>query len=332
MRRSASAIGVVLLTAACMAGNGSGTGGPVDAFTLAVTGDILVHSEVAAAAGNGRDFGPLLAGVAPVVGAADLAVCHLETPLAPEGGTPAYGPAFAAPAAVAPAIAAAGFDACSTASNHSLDAGPAGVRTTLGLLDAARVAHTGTARDEGEARRPLLLDAGPARVALLAYTYGLNRDGGAGTGGAPPGPAWMVNPIGEARIRADARTARAEGAAFVVVVLHWGTEFAATPDPGQRDLAGRLLASPAVDLIVGHHPHVVQPVERIGSKYVAYSVGNLLSGQPDRCCPSPRDGAVLRVDVARDPSGRYRASALDTVATRIEAGSYRVVVAGQAGR
>jgi poly-gamma-glutamate synthesis protein (capsule biosynthesis protein) len=284
-------------------------------FTIAATGDILVHAEVAARAG--QDFRPLFAEARLILAAADLAVCHLETPLSADGADLSYGPRFTVPGALAPAIADAGYDACSTASNHALDAGEAGVRATLDLLDATGVRHAGTARDRSEAGGPLLVSVPGATVGLIGYTYGFN--------GPDPSPdrAWLANRIDEDRILADARAARAAGADFVVVSLHWGTEYQPRPDPDQRALARRLLASPAVDLLLGHHAHVVQPVERIGDKFVAYGLGNFVSGQSGHCCPSPGDGVIARVTVEKTATG-FRVTRFAFTPTTVEPGTYQV--------
>ncbi|HEX2023588.1 MAG TPA: CapA family protein, partial [Acidimicrobiales bacterium] len=134
------------------------TAPPSTTFTIAASGDFLAHRPVVArAAGYGRtsgqayDFRPMLAAVEPVVSAADLAICHLETPLSPDGRDLSGFPTFNVPGDLATAIAAAGYDTCSLASNHSLDRGPAGVAATLGVLDAAGIGHAGTARTPEEA-------------------------------------------------------------------------------------------------------------------------------------------------------------------------------------
>ena len=84
----------------------------------------------------------------------------------------------------------------------------------------------------------------------------------------------------------------------MVVLLHWGQEYRSTPTPFQREVAKRLLGAPEVDLILGHHVHVVQPIERVGSKWVAYGMGNSLSNQTPACCPAgSQDGVLAKVTV-----------------------------------
>jgi hypothetical protein len=112
---------------------------------------------------------------------------------------------------------------------------------------------------------------------MLSYTYGLNGFR------LPRGRPWLVNLLSPGRILADARAARRAGSQFTVVFLHWGQEYRSTPTPTQRTLARRLLADPSVDLIVGHHAHVVQPVQRVNGKWVAFGMANLLSAQSASC-------------------------------------------------
>lgn len=150
-------------------------------FTLAAAGDILVHRPLASQArvrgaetGTEYDFAPMFDQVRPVFTATDLSICHLEVPLSADNtGLGGY-PLFSAPHQLADAIAGAGFDACSTASNHSLDRGGAGVTATLDALDRAGVAHAGTARSADEARAPRLYEVEGVTVGHVSATYGLN--------------------------------------------------------------------------------------------------------------------------------------------------------------
>jgi poly-gamma-glutamate synthesis protein (capsule biosynthesis protein) len=254
---------------------------PPRTFTVVAAGDVLLHSQLwrqaeedAAAAGRpGRSFAALMAGVEPIVSGADLAVCHLETPLAPAEGPFSSYPAFSAPPEIAPALTATGFDACSTASNHTFDQGVEGVDRTLRTLDAAGLGHTGSARTPGEAESTTLLNANGVPVALLSYTYGFNGIP------APGGEDWRSNLIDEGRILADAAAAKQRGAEVVIVALHWGDEYGHEPSAQQQDLAPRLIRSPDIDLIWGHHTHVVQAVERIDGEWVVYGMGNMLAYQ-----------------------------------------------------
>ena len=186
---------------------------------------------------------------------------------------------------------ATGYDGCSTASNHSLDKGFDGVRSTLDTFDVVGLRHAGTARTPEEAAAITTYDVRGVRIAHLSYTYGFN--------GLPlPADApWSANLIDAGRIHADAARARQEGAALVVVSLHWGTEYRAAPDGFQESVVSQLLPSEDIDLVIGHHAHVVQPVRKVGATYVVFGLGNELSNQSE---PPRRDG--LTVVASANPS------------------------------
>ena len=267
-------------------------------FTLALTGDLLMHEPVtlrakALAGGQGYDFRPLLAEVKPILSNADLAVCHMETPLSPNDRHISYYPSFDAPNEIAPAARWAGYQTCTTASNHTLDQGSDGVKATLDALDAAGLMHVGTARSPNEPSWQIY-DIRGVRVAHLDYTYGLNGIP------VPKGQPWLVNLIDPRRILADAHQARQAGAQFVMVALHWGQEYQSAPSAEQRALAKTLLASPDIDFVYGCHVHVVQPVEQIGDKFVVYGLGNFLAKHAP-CCDTPptRDGMIMRAQVTQ---------------------------------
>jgi len=294
-------------------------------FTIVASGDVLPHTSVVARArvyghstGRGYDFRPMLSAIKPIVSGADLAICHIETPLSPTGGHLSGYPSFNGPPQIATAVRDAGYDACSTASNHSLDQGPQGVSGTLQVLDRAGLRHAGTARGPREAQ-PTMLDVKGVKVAMLSYAYGFNGRK------LPAGQPWRANRIDPARILADARAARRAGSRFTVVFLHWGQEYQTAPTPQQLSVARQLLADPSVDLILGHHVHVVQPARRIKGKWVAFGMGNLLSAQSSACCPaSTQDGVILHVRVVRS-AGRYVVGQLDYIPTYVQHPSFRVL-------
>ena len=297
---------------------------PPTTFTVAATGDFLIHGPVAAQAlanGDGRryDFRPMFSSVRRRIAGADLAICHVETPLVP-GPVQGY-PSFRTPPSLAHAIRATGWDVCSTASNHSLDAGQYGVRTTLDALDRAGVPHSGTARSARGARRAPILRVEGVRIAFLAYTAVSN-------GQAVPYP-WSVAWASARRILADARRARRRGADTVIVNMHWGDEYSQSVSPSQAALARRLTRSPAIAAIVGQHAHVVQPIRRVRGKPVVFGEGNLVSNQTPACCPAAsQDGLIALIDfAARD--GRVRARRVRYVPTWVRHPDYRVVPAAR---
>jgi poly-gamma-glutamate capsule biosynthesis protein CapA/YwtB (metallophosphatase superfamily) len=269
-------------------------------LTIGVSGDLLPHLPVVAraralAGGRGYDFRPLLRPIRPWVRRNSLAFCHIETPLTP--APPVGYPRFNAPPALARAVRATGFDACSTASNHSIDRGQAGIAATRRALSRAGVRHTGSFSSRRQRRRPLLLRARGVSVALLAYTQTTN-------GIAPPHP-WSVNLADAGRILRDARRARRAGARVVIVNVHWGTEYRHAPDAFQRALARRLARSRAITAVVGQHAHVVQPIRRVGRLWIVFGEGNLLSNQTAACCSAAsQDGMLVRLHLR---VGRRRA-------------------------
>lgn len=342
-RVAAAGLALALLAGGCSGGGGDGsgpsalgqaaprttvggaaTGAP--SFTIAATGDLLIHGPVAAraredagAGGQQYDFRPMLAPVRGQLAAADLAICHLETPLSASNRNISGYPVFNTPRELAVAVRDTGYDTCSTASNHSWDQGLRGVRDTLDLLDRAGVGHSGTARNPAEAAWVEVRSVRGVRVGLLDYTYGLN------SGSRLPEAPWAVSFIDPARILRDARAARQAGAAFVAVQLHWGEQYRVAPTAEQRSLARQLLASPDVDLVIGGHVHVVQPVERIGGKYVVYGVGNFLSNQSSRCCPpASQDGVIVTAHVERIPRG-WAVNRITYTPTWVDIPSYRVL-------
>ena len=260
--------------------------------TVAVTGDLLPHQPVLDAArhGDSYNFVPLLRGIRGPITRADLALCHLEVPLARNHDRLSTYPIFSSPPELARALAAVGYDGCSVASNHAFDQSEAGVRSTLDALDHAGLGHAGTARTRREARRFQHYDVEGVDIAHLSYTYGLNGFT------LPAGRTWLVDLIDARRILRDARRARRDDADVVLVSLHWGTEYVAQPTSDQVRLARRLLASPYIDALVGHHAHVVQPVDRVAGKVVVYGLGNLLSNQSAACCvAATQDGVIVEL-------------------------------------
>jgi poly-gamma-glutamate capsule biosynthesis protein CapA/YwtB (metallophosphatase superfamily) len=298
-------------------------------FTLSVSGDMLIHSPVferALADGGGEryDFAPMFESVRPYVKGVDLAVCHVETPMGP--GPPAGFPIFNTPPALAQAIARTGWEACSTASNHSLDGGQEGIDSTIEALDRAGVAHTGSYASEKASRRPLIIGVKGVRMAYLAYTTDTN--------GIPVPQPWSLNVAENPdRIVKDARAARERGADAVIVNVHWGIdmtpEYVGDPSSKQRAFARELVDAPEITAVVGQGPHVVQAIDRIGGKYVVFSEGNLVSNQgpASGLSDSSQDGLIGLLDIVVDGDGAKVAD-VRYVPTWVQHPDYRVLPVG----
>ena len=274
---------------------GAAAGGARTVVVLG-SGDVLIHpplwqqaaADAAAEHRPGYDFGPIYASIGPDVRAANLATCEMETPLAPASGPFSGWPNFNAPPQVLTALKGIGYSSCTTASNHTLDQGYAGVQRTLDELDAAGLKHTGSARSAQEAATPLIITApNGVRIAQLAYAFGFNGIQ------RPAGEQWLANLTDVPTILAAAHRAKQAGADIVVLSMHWGTEYQHAPTAEQTTEAAQLLASPDVDVILGDHVHVVQPFARIGAKWVAYGMGNQISRHADPIADS-REGVMPR--------------------------------------
>jgi poly-gamma-glutamate capsule biosynthesis protein CapA/YwtB (metallophosphatase superfamily) len=277
-----------------MAGHPKSATRPVR-LTVEVNGDILVHGPVwqqALVDGHGRyDFVPMLREIRPYIQSADLAICHVETPMSPR---PPHGyPVFNTPTQLARAIRQTGWRICDTASNHSVDQGQYGIDQTGLALDRAGVLHTGSFSSRAAQNRTLIVTVKGVKIAFLAYTEMTN-------GISPPHP-WSVNIASVTAVRRAARTARRRGAQVVIVNFHWGTEFQAAPTTFQVDTARALTSDPDITAIVGQHVHVVQPIRRVNGKLVVFGEGQLLSNQSAACCPvQTEDGMLVFLHITVD--------------------------------
>lgn len=306
---------------------------PDAVFTLVAAGDVLTHESVnsAARAGGGYDFASLFAPVQPFIAGADLALCHMEVPVAPPGSSPSGFPMFGAPPEIVPGLVAAGWDGCSTASNHSVDRGAAGVVATLDAFDAAGLGHVGTARTAEEAAAPqiytLYREGQFIEVAHIAATYGTN---------GLPVPAdspWMVQLIDTAGLVAQANAAREAGADVVVASVHCCVEYTSQPTARQEEIANELAASGAIDLLIGHHAHVPQPVVELPGgprgegMWVAYGLGNFISNQGPHAGLSAetQNGLMIVAHLRKPEDGPVTVDGVDWTAITVDrAAGHRV--------
>lgn len=264
----------------------------------------MARAAADAADEDGYDFTPMFEPVRGWIEDADWSVCHLEVNLGGDNQNLSSYPVFRGPGAIASDLASVGFDACSTASNHSLDGGTAATFETIDVLEDAGLRHTGTARSPEEAASSIWYDIGGIRFAHLAYAYWFNGFT------LPDAQPWAANTIDGERILDDAAAARAAGADFVVLSLHWGDQYRHAPNRQQADLGPQLLASDDIDLIIGHHAHVVQPIERIDGEWLVYGVGNLLSNQTQLV---RRDELIVTVTVAEHTDGSFAVERLEVL-------------------
>lgn len=322
LSRRGAALLVALLVPAGFAGSGlptsaaarPETAAPLRSFTLAAVGDVLVEEAVwvsaakfAKGTGLRYDFRPMFAPTASLIGGADLAICHLETPVGRPGvrpgrygKTPLNGNRILAAFEIVPAIDEAGFDRCSTASNHSLDLGDQGISDTLDILDSFGIGHTGTARSEAESR-PAVITVNGVKVGHLAWSRRSNS--------LPAKDPWRFNFASIPKIVSEVNRLRSAGAEVVVLSLHQGQELQQKPTAEQRTWLDQLLAAAPIDVVISHHAHVVQPVERIHGALVFWGVGNFLSGMgPGRTyysSPKTLDGLLALVQFTETSPGVF---------------------------
>ncbi|MDW7675026.1 MAG: CapA family protein [Bacillota bacterium] len=290
----------------------------VKTITIAAVGDIMGHMPQVNAAyikdERKYDFTDNFAEVRYVFVSSDIVVGNLETTLAgPDRGFSGY-PMFNTPDELAGALAWAGFDVLSTANNHSLDRGESGVLRTLEVLKQHDLLTVGTASSEEDRDSSKIMSREGINVGFLAYTYGTNGIP------IPMGKDYLVNLIDEELIANDIAKIRTK-VDLVVVSMHWGNEYQREPNASQEELARKLIGWGA-DIILGSHPHVVQPMEFIEviqedgearTGFVIYSLGNFISNQRDRYRDS---GVILQIDVEKNfTSNKLEISEVNYIST-----------------
>ena len=309
---------LITTSASGVTGASSMTSVPTEiSLTLAVSGDILPHSRLWQGAkrnaianstadsdsdSDGYDFRPMFALVKPILSSVDLAICHLETPIAPAGEELSTFPFFGVPSEITDALAYAGYDRCSTASNHAMDRGTRGIDATLNALDRVGISHAGMARTPDEIN-PKLISVNGTAIAHMSYTFSYN--------GLPAanGETWRSALINTERILRDARQSRKLGAQVVLLSLHWGNERESAPSSYQTKIADAITKSGEVDLIIGSHAHVLQPIKLVNGTWVIYGLGNFLSDMPttpkDPPWPaSTQDGAIVTTKITVTADGK----------------------------
>ncbi len=256
-----------------------------DTLCVAFTGDIMMHGPQIRGAfdrQSGRyDFDASFGWISALFSEADAVAGNLETTLVKRNYT-GY-PRFGAPEVLALALQRAGFTHLMTANNHSCDRGAEGITNTAATLDKLAMEHTGSGALPLDSVPYAEIRKGRIRLAVLNYTYGTN--------GLPVPQGCYVNILDTARVRHDVEYLRALGRFDdIIVFLHWGQQYRTRPSPGQLRWE-KFLHRLGIRVIIGNHPHVVQPVvwDKAQGRLTAYSLGNFISNQRD----FPRDGSVV---------------------------------------
>jgi poly-gamma-glutamate capsule biosynthesis protein CapA/YwtB (metallophosphatase superfamily) len=249
-----------------------------ESVNIAAIGDVLIHDTVFldAATADGFDFKPMFAQVKDTLTKPDILLANQETILGGvELGLSGY-PTFNSPREIGDALIDAGVDIVSTANNHTLDKGEKGIQSSMSYLSEVGLPYVGSFKNPEDQQRLRVLNHNGVDIAYLSYTYGTNGIP------VPEGKDFLVNLIDKAAMKEEIHRAKDESD-VVVMSIHWGNEYQRSPDSIQEELA-HFIVNEGVDVVFGHHPHVLQPMEWIqaddGRKaFVIYSLGNFLSGQ-----------------------------------------------------
>jgi len=255
-------------------------------YTLLFTGDVMLSRAVGSRMAAQKDWSLPFHLIADTLRSADLRYCNLECPVSDRGRNLHHLYSFRADPRAIEGLRATGFNVVSQANNHAYDWGPEALLDSLERLRAAGVRPVGAGQNILAAHYPLLVHVGGLRIAFLAYVDIDPKEAAAGVD--RPGVAWLD----PAQTLADIRFARPL-ADLVIVCPHWGVEYAFKPTRGQVELSHQMIDAGA-DMIVGSHPHVVQPLEKYHDHWIAYSLGNFVFDQQN---PAAHRGLMLRVTV-----------------------------------
>lgn len=257
-------------------------------LSLVMAGDALLHTPVytdaqkvdSSTGAITYNFAKMFAPIAPLIARYDLAFYNQETILGgTELGLSSY-PSFNSPQEFGDTMLSLGFNLISLANNHTLDKGERGVRAMLAywhtkeaesIARAMPITIAGSYASQEDRDKPRIYEKNGITYALLAYTYGTNGIP------IPKGKEYLVNVYTKDMLIRDVKALR-DKVDLLLVSMHWGIEYDFAPSKEQREFAA-LLASLGVDIVIGNHPHVIQPIEKIGNTLVIYSHGNLISAQ-----------------------------------------------------
>ena len=270
-------------------------------ISISVVGDLMCHSpqfEYAKVGKDSFDFNPVYRNVKKYLESSDFTFGNLETVTAgkEDGGYTGY-PFFNSPASYISALKEVGFDLLITANNHSLDRSEKGILKTIDEINSRNLNYVGTYTSQRDRDSIRIFDIKGIKFAILAYSYGTNGNP------IPKGKNYLINLIDYHLIENDIQSARLNGAELVLVHFHFGEEYQREPVQFQKDVVNKTIQLGA-DIIIGGHPHVLQPVNfyktnnaNIDSGFVAYSMGNFFSNQQARYKDA---GMILTLKIRKD--------------------------------
>ncbi len=285
-------------------------------FTLAAIGDVMCHNTQYIDAYNSDtkeyDFSYVFDEIKFYTQTADISVGNLETSFAGEERGYSNYPTFNTPDALAYSLKDIGIDVLSTAGNHCLDMGFDGLSRTIDVLNDADIAHLGTYKTQEEQDQVLFKYVKGVKIAFINYTYGTNGIP------VPKDKNFCVNLIDKDLIKKHIETAKSQNADMIVACMHWGTEYRTTANKEQEELADFLFQN-GVDIILGNHPHVLEPMEKktvtledgtTKDCFVIYSLGNFIC---DQRLDNTRNSIILNLTITKHLDGNLTIDKVDYV-------------------
>lgn len=276
-------------------------------FTMTAIGDTLCHNTQYWDAYNSStkqyDFSYVYDNIKDYTSSADITIGSLETTFAGEDRGYSNYPVFNSPDSLATGLKDIGVDVISLAGNHALDYGYSGICRTIDVLDNVGISHLGTYKSAEDQDKILIKDVKGVKIAFINYTYGTNGIP------VPSDKPYCLNLIDKDLISKQIKQAKEQNVDMIVACMHWGTEYKTSANDEQKELADFLFKS-GVDIILGNHPHVLEPMEKKtitlddGSTkdvFVVYALGNFTA---DQRAEITRDSAILNLDITKDSDGK----------------------------
>lgn len=268
--------------------------------TIFFVGDLMCHSpqfQFAQISKDSFDFKPVFCEVKKYFTEADLTIGNLETTISGKESRYSGYPLFNSPNEYLEALKDAGFDILLTANNHSLDRGKKGVLRTIELIKKNGMESIGSYHSQQDRDSIRVFNIKEIKIAILSYTYGLNGNYIA------KNEKFLVNVIDTTFLKQDILDARNKNADVVLIYFHFGDEYQCKPNSFQKGIVKQAIDYGA-DIIIGSHPHVIQPVEyfnsnknKIGKGLIAYSLGNFISNQRWRYSDA---GVILNLKITKN--------------------------------
>lgn len=275
-------------------------------FTMTAIGDVMCHNtqyfDAYQKETDSYDFSYVFEDISSYLKTSDIAIGSLETSFAgKERGYSNY-PTFNSPDALAYDLKKLGIDVLSTAGNHCLDMGFSGLSRTIDILNDADISHLGTYQTQEDRDKILFKYVKGVKIAFVNYTYGTNGIP------VPSEKEFCVNLIDKDLMKKDIENAKSQHADIIVACMHWGTEYRTTANPEQEELADFLFQN-GVDIILGNHPHVLEPMEKrtvtledgtVKDGFVIYASGNFIC---DQNAENTRNSIILNLEITKHVDG-----------------------------